>query len=97
MSNSDKIQSQTPQIEGTVNEDMLTVQYWRERLSEKSSQFSSVRDIAEKIGVLDSSFEGVKGYFKVNNAHNNRAGLKVTARVVVLMEQYLLAEEANTE
>lgn len=93
MAKSDKIQQKKRPIEGTVDDAMLTVEYWRERLLEKASQFSSVRDIADKIGKLDSDFDGVGGYFKVQNACAKRAGLKVTAKVVRLMDQVLGAAE----
>ncbi|RAJ94237.1 hypothetical protein LX87_04122 [Larkinella arboricola] len=94
MAKSDKIQPVNPSIEGTVNEAILTVEYWRERLSEKSSQFTSVRDIADRIGKLDSDFDGVRGYFKVQNAHAGRASLKVTAKIVRLMDQALAPDPA---
>ncbi|WP_138993937.1 hypothetical protein [Larkinella sp. C7] len=71
---------------------MLTVEYWRERLTEKAAQFSSIREMSDKIGLLDLEFAGVKGYFKVQNACAGRASLKVTAKVVRLIDQLLMPE-----
>lgn len=73
-------------IEQAVSTDVSTVEHWRERYT----KIAKGRGTASKIHKLlenDPVFAGQRGFFKVQNLQAESAGLSVTMRAVLILEQ----------
>lgn len=86
-------QPRAARIDRTVVDQELTVEYWRERYHTVFKRFESVTEVATEVGKLDTELADAKGFLRVRNVHADRAGLRITAKVVRLMEE--LRPEAN--
>lgn len=84
-------ENQTQETEAAlvVTYDQLTVEYWRKRFADLQSSFEDIIDMAQQIGKVEPEFDGVRGYFRLQNVNRKRAGLQTTAKAVQAIEQIL--------
>ena len=77
--------------ERTVEDDPLTVEYWRKRFGELLpdllEEYADLTTLADKLGTLDAEFSGTKGYFRLQNVKAGRGSLRITAKAVRLLEK----------
>ncbi|RZM12338.1 MAG: hypothetical protein EOO88_45775, partial [Pedobacter sp.] len=68
--------------ERTVNNNLLTVEHWREQLTKLLPKEKSLKDLADQLAQRDHYYEGVTGYSRLQNITNGRGGLQATSRTV---------------
>lgn len=74
-------------IEESVFEGKLSVNYWREQFQKALKQFESLTEVADALSTLDPSFEGSRGFLRLRNIQADRGGIEITAKAVMLMKQ----------
>lgn len=74
-------------IEPTVDPEILTVKYWRERFQSVFPRFKGLTELANVLGPLEEEFLGIDGYRRLESIKRDKASLELTAKAVILMEQ----------
>ena len=87
MSKTHPSQSSKATNQQTAENEQLSVGFWRNELSRRMSGFDSMATLTESLAKLDAEFTGMKGYFQVISANRGRASLRVTAKIVRLIDQ----------
>ncbi|QDK81265.1 hypothetical protein EXU85_22695 [Spirosoma sp. KCTC 42546] len=92
MMNSDLSQESYVSKKRSVDEEYLTVQYWREEFQRLRPAFDSLRDIANSIAHLTSEMTSADWLQCLKNIDSNRGGRKVTRDAVKAMNIVIEAD-----